>query len=135
MTLNVHPNNVLLSRGLAEILQSFGWRSYTVIYETERGNLNDRLRYFLNSISNKFHLELQQLQDILQVGEPTNNPTTVRQLTEGPDFRPFLKNIKLSTDNCIVLHCSTENVVSILKQANELKMLGEYQVIYRNYLA
>lgn len=73
-------------------------------------------------------LELQQLQDVLQVGEPSTNPTTVRQLTEGTDFRPFLKNIKLSTDSCIVLHCSTDNVMKILKQANELKMLGEYQV-------
>uniref|UniRef100_A0A0K8V3R8 Glutamate receptor 1 n=1 Tax=Bactrocera latifrons TaxID=174628 RepID=A0A0K8V3R8_BACLA len=110
MTLNVHPNNILLSRGLAEILQSFSWRSYTIVYETER--------------------ELQQLQDVLQVGEPSNNPTTVRQLTEGPDFRPFLKNIKLSTDSCIVLHCSTDNVMKILKQANELRMLGEYQSVF-----
>ncbi|XP_049313481.1 glutamate receptor ionotropic, kainate 2 [Bactrocera dorsalis] len=110
MTLNVHPNNILLSRGLAEILQSFSWRSYTIVYETER--------------------ELQQLQDVLQVGEPSSNPTTVRQLTEGPDFRPFLKNIKLSTDSCIVLHCSTDNVMKILKQANELRMLGEYQSVF-----
>ncbi|XP_067620605.1 glutamate receptor ionotropic, kainate 2 [Eurosta solidaginis] len=114
MTLNVHPNNILLSRGMAEILQSFGWRSYTIVYETER--------------------ELQQLQDVLQVGEPSNNPTTLRQLGEGPDFRPFLKSIKLSSDNCIILHCKTDNVMSILKQANELKMLGEYQSVFISVL-
>ncbi|XP_053961746.1 glutamate receptor ionotropic, kainate 2 [Anastrepha ludens] len=110
MTLNVHPNNILLSRGMAEILQSFNWRSYTIVYETEK--------------------ELQQLQDVLQVGEPENNPTTLRQLGEGPDYRPFLKNIKLSSDNCMILHCATENILSVLRQADELKMLGEYQSVF-----
>jgi len=37
MTLNVHPDNLLLSQGLAEIVQSFGWRSFTVVYESDRG--------------------------------------------------------------------------------------------------
>ncbi|EDX05722.1 GD24310 [Drosophila simulans] len=63
MTLNVHPDNLLLSQGLAEIVQSFAWRSFTVVYETDK--------------------ELQQLQDILQVGEPSSNPTTVKQLGAG----------------------------------------------------
>ncbi|XP_033155352.1 glutamate receptor ionotropic, kainate 1 isoform X6 [Drosophila mauritiana] len=107
MTLNVHPDNLLLSQGLAEIVQSFAWRSFTVVYETDK--------------------ELQQLQDILQVGEPSSNPTTVKQLGPDDDHRPFLKEIKLSTDNCLILHCAPDNLLKILQQANELKMLGEYQ--------
>jgi len=43
-------------------------------------------------------------------------------------YRPFLKEIKLSTDNCLILHCAPDNLLKILEQANELKMLGEYQV-------
>ncbi|XP_070133341.1 glutamate receptor ionotropic, kainate 2 [Drosophila bipectinata] len=110
MTLNVHPDNLLLSRGFAEIVQSFGWRSFTVAYESDK--------------------ELQQLQDILQIGEPTSYPTTVKQLATDGDHRPFLKEIKLSTDNCLILHCSPENLLGILQQANELKMLGEYQSVF-----
>jgi len=64
----------------------------------------------------------------LQVGEPSSNPTTVKQLGPGDDHRPFLKEIKLSTDNCLILHCAPDNLLKILQQANELKMLGEYQV-------
>lgn len=37
MTLNMHPDNLLLARGYAEIVQSFGWRSFTIVYESERG--------------------------------------------------------------------------------------------------
>jgi len=37
MTINVHPDNLLLARGFAEIVQSFGWRSFTIIYESEKG--------------------------------------------------------------------------------------------------
>ncbi|XP_033155312.1 glutamate receptor ionotropic, kainate 2 isoform X2 [Drosophila mauritiana] len=110
MTLNVHPDNLLLSQGLAEIVQSFAWRSFTVVYETDK--------------------ELQQLQDILQVGEPSSNPTTVKQLGPDDDHRPFLKEIKLSTDNCLILHCAPDNLLKILQQANELKMLGEYQSVF-----
>ncbi|KRF81168.1 glutamate receptor ionotropic, kainate 2 isoform X2 [Drosophila virilis] len=110
MTLNVHPDNLLLARAFAEIVQSFGWRSYTIIYESEK--------------------ELQQLQDVLQIGDPSSNPTTIRQLGPDDDHRPFLKEIKLSTDNCLILHCGPENLLRILEQANELKMLGEYQSVF-----
>lgn len=73
--------------------------------------------------------ELLQLQDVLQIGEPNSNPTTVMQLpSDTNDYRPFIKGIKTSTDNCVVLHCSLDKVLAILKQANGLKMLGEYQV-------
>lgn len=69
-----------------------------------------------------------QLQDVLQINEPWDNPTTIRELGPGPDHRPFLKAIKHSSDNCLLLHCSIDNVMNILRQADELKMLGEYQV-------
>ncbi|XP_068150954.1 glutamate receptor ionotropic, kainate 2 [Drosophila tropicalis] len=110
MTLNIHPDNLLLSQGFAEIVQSFGWRSFTIIYESDK--------------------ELQQLQDILRLGEPSKNPTTIKQLGPDEDYRPFLKEIKLSTDNCLILHCAPENLFNILQQANELKMLGEYQSVF-----
>ncbi|XP_055903176.1 glutamate receptor ionotropic, kainate 2 [Eupeodes corollae] len=110
MTLNVHPDNLVLARAMADIVAGLQWRSYTIIYETER--------------------ELMQLQDVIQIHDPKSNPTTIRQLSEGPDYRPFLKSIKLEGDACIVLHCSPENIMHILKQADELKMLGEYQSVF-----
>lgn len=39
MSLNVHPYNLLLSQGLAELVQNFGWRSFTLVYESQKGNL------------------------------------------------------------------------------------------------
>lgn len=37
MSLNLHPDNLLLAQGLGEIVRSFDWRSYTLVYETEKG--------------------------------------------------------------------------------------------------
>lgn len=65
---------------------------------------------------------------MLQIAEPDSHPTTMIQMGEDTDYRPFLKGIKMSTDNCLILHCSVDKIMSILRQANELKMLGEYQV-------
>lgn len=69
-----------------------------------------------------------QLQDVLQIGEPNSNPTTVMQLPDTDDYRPFIKSIKTSTDSCLILHVSIDKVPLILKEANDMKMLGEYQV-------
>uniref|UniRef100_A0A1I8NF09 Cilia- and flagella-associated protein 299 n=1 Tax=Musca domestica TaxID=7370 RepID=A0A1I8NF09_MUSDO len=66
MSLNLHPYNLQFSQGLSETVQSFGWRSFTVVYESEK--------------------ELQQIQDILQIGEPSSNPTTVKQLPDDSDY-------------------------------------------------
>lgn len=128
MTLNVHPDNLDFARGLADIVQSFGWRSYTIAYESYTGKSITKLISINPSNELFFATELQQLQDILQIGERDSNPTTMFQLADDFDYKPMLKSIKMSTDNCLILHCSTEKIVEVLKQAKELKMLGEYQV-------
>lgn len=65
----------------------------------------------------------------MQIGDPTSNPTTVMPLpADTDDYRPFIKGIKTSTDNCLILHCAVDKIPTILKQADDLKMLGEYQV-------
>lgn len=51
MTLNMHPDNLLLARGFAEIVQSFGWRSYTIIYESERGKVYAIVKYMLSKLN------------------------------------------------------------------------------------
>lgn len=37
MSLNLYPDNLQFARGIAEIVQSFGWRSFTIVYESEKG--------------------------------------------------------------------------------------------------
>lgn len=41
-------------------------------------------------------------------------------------FRPLLKEIKSAGESHIVLDCPTEKIMTILNQANEVKLMGEY---------
>lgn len=49
MTLNLYPDNLQFARGIAEIVQSFGWRSFTIVYETEKG-LSSHTPFKINEI-------------------------------------------------------------------------------------
>lgn len=41
--------------------------------------------------------------------------------------RPFLKEIKNSSETHIMLHCSPESIVHILGKAKEVDLVGPYQ--------
>ena len=38
LTLNVYPAQLILSKAYADIVQNFGWRKYTVVYEEGDGS-------------------------------------------------------------------------------------------------
>lgn len=58
MTLNIFPDNEVLSRAFAELLIDYTWKSYTIVYEDDDG--------------------LMRLKDILQVHDTDSPPITVR---------------------------------------------------------
>jgi ionotropic glutamate receptor len=68
-----------------------------------------------------------RLNDVFQIHGPQSSPITVRQLGEGPDYRPMLKEIQLMGESHIVLDVAPEKIVDILRQATEVKMMEEYQ--------
>lgn len=70
-----------------------------------------------------------RLKDILQIHSPHDSPITVRQLGDDPDYRPLLKEIQSSGENYIVLDCEPEKILDVLRQAQEVKMLEDYQVV------
>lgn len=44
LTLNVYPAQLILSKAYADIVQNFGWRKFTVVYDEEDGNINSCLK-------------------------------------------------------------------------------------------
>lgn len=50
-----------------------------------------------------------------------------RHLGDGPDYRPLLKQIQVSGESHIILDVDLDKVVTILRQAAEVKMMEEYQ--------
>lgn len=87
-------------------MRSWGWRSFTILYETNDG--------------------LVRLQELLKAYGSSEFPITVRQLTDSGDFRPLLKQIKNSGQAHIVLDCSTDKVYDVLKQAQQIGMMSDY---------
>lgn len=50
-----------------------------------------------------------------------------RQLEDGPDYRPLLKQIQSSGESHIILDVGLDKIISLLRQASEVKMMEEYQ--------
>ncbi|KAG5684283.1 hypothetical protein PVAND_013519 [Polypedilum vanderplanki] len=106
-TLNLFPDTDILSRAYAELLIDYTWKSYTIIYEDDDS--------------------LMRLKDILQIHDPQSSPVTVRQLGDGPDYRPLLKSIQTSGESHIILDVGLDKIITLLRQASEVKMMEEYQ--------
>ncbi|XP_047363584.1 glutamate receptor ionotropic, kainate 2 isoform X12 [Vespa velutina] len=89
-----------------DLVKAWGWKSFTIIYENNEG--------------------LVRLQELLKAHGPSEFPITVRQLSEGSEYRPLLKQIKNSAESHIVLDCSTERIYDVLKQAQQIGMMSDY---------
>lgn len=46
---------------------------------------------------------------------------------DGPDYRPLLKQIQTSGESHIVLDVGLDKIITLLRQASEVKMMEEYQ--------
>ncbi|XP_034252798.1 glutamate receptor ionotropic, kainate 2-like isoform X1 [Thrips palmi] len=104
--INIHPDPKSLSQALVALLDDMAWRTFTIIYENDDG--------------------LVRLQEVLKVHGPRDNPITVRQLGEGDDYRPLLKEIHNTSESRLVLDVSTERIVDLFLQARQVKMMGDY---------
>lgn len=83
------------------------WKSFTVLYENEES--------------------LVRLQGILKLRGPNDPPITVRQLDPDDDHRTLLKDVQLSGETHIILHCNPDRVLTVLRQAKEVKLMEDYQ--------
>lgn len=122
---------ITTSKAYVDIVETWGWKSYTIIYETNDG--------------------LLRLQELLKANRRSKHPTTVRQLPDTNDyrysfanekyqvnenqtkhkcglffFRPLLKQIKNSGVAHIVLDCNTEKIYDVLKQSQQIGMMSDY---------
>jgi ionotropic kainate glutamate receptor 2 len=103
---NLYPHPSTLSKAYVDLVRAWGWRQFTIIYETNEG--------------------LVRLQELLKAHGPSEYPITVRQLSDNGDYRPLLKQIKNSAEAHIVLDCSTEKIYDVLKQAQQIGMMSDY---------
>ncbi|CAH1993009.1 unnamed protein product [Acanthoscelides obtectus] len=103
---NLYPHPTVLSKAYVDIVKAWGWKSFTIIYENNEG--------------------LVRLQELLKAQGPYESPIAIRQLGEGSDYRPLLKQIKNSAESHIVLDCTTPRIYEVLKQAQQIGMMSDY---------
>lgn len=106
-TRNFFPNSNYFSRALADLLVDYSWSTFTIIYEDD--------------------FSIMRLHDILQIHDTDSSPIVVRKLEDGDDYFPLLKEIHSYSETRIILDCNVDRVLEILRQANKVKMLEEYQ--------
>ncbi|KAJ9591183.1 hypothetical protein L9F63_002254, partial [Diploptera punctata] len=104
---NLHPTLETISKAIASVVTDYlNWGTFTILYESDEG--------------------LIKLQDVLKAHGPDDDAITVLQFLPGDDQRQLLKEIRASRETHILLECSTERIIDILKQAREVKMVGDY---------
>lgn len=67
---------------------------------------------------------LYTLQDLIKSSNPPIRNSILKQLPEGDDYRPLLKDILYSTSMFnIIIDCATEKVPIVLKQAQQVGLM------------
>ncbi|KAJ8681242.1 hypothetical protein QAD02_017029, partial [Eretmocerus hayati] len=112
-SINLHPDLKTLSNIYVEILKKFNWTSFSVLYQ--------KTEHFL------------ALAEVLKSYGPYSYPVYAFHLGGGPNYSEPLLLAKEKSLKNIILDCSYENLVEILKQIQEVGMMTEpYKYIITN---
>ncbi|XP_011152744.1 glutamate receptor ionotropic, kainate 2 [Harpegnathos saltator] len=114
MTINVFPDNEMISQAIADIVESMQWRNFAAIYENDDG--------------------LSRIQKTLTLKRTKDNPITIRQLGKGSDYRPILKEINSLSVCNIIIDIEPQKLIHVLNQAKEVKLLSDYCNFIITYL-
>ncbi|XP_018315810.1 glutamate receptor ionotropic, kainate 2-like [Mycetomoellerius zeteki] len=116
MTINIFPASELVSRAIADVIDSMNWRKFVAIYETDEG--------------------LSRLQKTLILKGKKDNPITrTAWKLEGPDYRSMLKKICYLYTVCnIIIDVKPENIMKVLHQAKEVNLQARYSNFVISYL-
>lgn len=106
---NVYPDPETLAQMITDMVIAAEWTSFTILYETPEW--------------------LPRMSHLLELYDPNGDTVTVKRIDVGlatRNFRAPLREVKESSDSCIIIECSTENLEEILKQVNEFRRLKDF---------
>ncbi|KAK1127273.1 hypothetical protein K0M31_003817 [Melipona bicolor] len=114
MTINVFPDGDMVSKAIADVVESMKWNTFAAVYEN-----ND---------------SLSRIQKALSLQRKRDSVVTIRRLTDGMDYRPVLKELRALSICNVIIDVSPSNVIQVLNQAKEVKLLGDYCNFLVTYL-
>ncbi|XP_056641962.1 glutamate receptor ionotropic, kainate 2-like isoform X1 [Diorhabda sublineata] len=108
--MNFFPETDYFAKALSQIIQSFGWRSFVVVYETDDAllKLKDIMKFQKYSEHNK------------------KNKINFEKLGPGPNYTSTFEKIQTLGTTNIILDCQVDLILNILEQAKEANMLNVY---------
>lgn len=112
--ISMYADPSTIGQMIIDLLQAAQWQSFTILYETPDW--------------------LPHLSSLLELYDPKGDTVTVKRIDVGwptiKNYRTVLREVKLSSDVCIIIECSIENLDEILKQVlNYLTKLLNWQCI------
>lgn len=90
------------------------WNSFIALYQTNDG--------------------LSRIQKSLSLSHKKDGVITIRRLTEGLDYRPILKEIRALSICNVIIDVEPNNIVEVLYQARDVKLLADYCNFLITYL-
>lgn len=119
--MNFKPNSLIIcisnenfAQAIADVVESMKWNTFAAVYQNNDG--------------------LSRIQKALSLRRKKDTAVTIRRLGEGPDFRPILKEIRAMSICNVVIDVEPRNIMNVLYQAKEVKLLAEYCNFLITYL-
>lgn len=108
-TRNIFPDSTLLSRSLVDVIKSYGWSRFAIIYDSDESLIR------LNGVLQMFPIGYKSV-NIYKF--PKNKD----------DIKIILKEISKSSENRIIVDCNLENFAEIIKKGAEVNVMTDYMV-------
>nr|XP_033338694.1 glutamate receptor ionotropic, kainate 2-like isoform X2 [Megalopta genalis]XP_033338703.1 glutamate receptor ionotropic, kainate 2-like isoform X2 [Megalopta genalis] len=114
MTVNVFPDSDMVGKMLADVVGSMKWGTFAAVYQNNGG--------------------LSRIQQALSLKRNKDTVVTIRKIGDGPDYRPVLKEIRAMSISNVIVDVEPNNIMDVLYQAKEVKLLADYCNFFITYL-
>lgn len=105
--ISMYADPSALGQIIYDLIQAAQWQSFTILYETPEW--------------------LPHLSNLLGLYDPKGDTVTVKQIDVGlpteKNYRSVLREVKQSSDTCVIIECSIENLSEVLKQVKLIEIL------------
>jgi ionotropic glutamate receptor len=108
--INLHPSPEDLGRVYVDLIEAWGWKSFTILYED--APWLPSIEYLIRNCSSRMAVAVRQL-----------------DLTLNFNYRQRLQQVKKSEEKNIILSCSIERLEDILMQAQQVGLLTDEHTI------
>lgn len=102
---NLHPYPSVLAQGFVDIIKSWGFRGFTILYENDDS--------------------LFRVTELLRMYTFAEYTVALRQLNTSRDYRHTWLEIKRSGEKYYVIDCSLEVLSEVLQQAQQVGIMSE----------